>query len=808
MSDNICIPCLKLGIACTHVVMQQKRGPKTGTVWTSTFQPVDILVEQILNGPSSRPFTIPDSKESVRKILVKLAKRIRELKKDQQPLDSHDNSILGLRDNTEAYNFTPSAPIDTRVSKISDNGQETDSNVEDLSKELSQFSFGRERETHFGESSNIMLMKVAMEHNKELHGPSGPDWNSILARVRRPEFWEIDPVSEAIFSSSNAEYNASIKEPSYLISQHDLDAPVYNFPAADDLHRFIDIYFIERETYTPLLHRPSFEKSIREGLHHCDSAFGAVVLAVCAHGAKLLSSSRQEEPGDRWFRQIHLRSFVFKQDLELYHLQLYCLMMTYFYGAGKGAESVDNAWVLAGIAIRRAQEKGVHRRRTSSSQYPTVEGELWKRAFWMLTLLDTMMSAYYGRPRATSVQDFDLDPLIECDDEYWEPQAEDGHQGFVQPPGKPSKLAYWNAYMRLIEIYGFALVTIVQAIRRMNHNLQSKYSVRKNVLGSKIGIGNGEWYEKAMMAIDSALNEWMGLVPEHLQWDKQHDDPIFFTQSTLLFSWYHWIQIAVHRRFIPRPRNRSTISLPSLAICISAARSSLRVCERFTKRLGNYHPQLVLVMYHSATVLALNLVRSLQLQIKIDPRKEIMDIYKFIDLLRFYERATIGTTNTLGSMPEFNHPAQQPPTAQLQAATSSQPSLPLSSTSEIGTEPSVNPNIEGWSSESIQQLSSMSATSYTTTNSLLPSYSGKLGRHHIHEYSVNESSFASFDSPSANMNTSSLISPDLQEYFSLFDESTMVNTKTNNTVGDTPQSCPSTTQDWDSFMASIDQLLG
>ncbi|KAF5334559.1 hypothetical protein D9758_015778 [Tetrapyrgos nigripes] len=739
-----------------------KRGPKRGTLWTTAFQPVDVLVKQILDETSSRPFTIPDSKESVRKMFVKLAKRIQELEKDRQ-FDNHDNSTFELRDNLDASNFMPSTPADTDTR--SDNGEETESNIEDLSEELSKFAFGRERGTHFGESSNVMLMKVALEHNKELHGPSGPDWNSILAHIRRPDFWEIDPVSEATFSYSNAEYNASAKGPSYLISQHDLDAPIYNFPTTDDLHRFIDIYFTEWETYQPLLHRPWFEKSIRGGLHHCDSAFGAVVLAVCAHGAKLLSRSRQEDPGDCWFRQIRLHSFVFKEDLELYHLQLYCLMMTYFFGVGKG---IDNAWVLAGIAIRRAQEKGAHRRHTSSSQHPTVEGELWKRAFWMLILLDTMMSAYYGRPRAMSVQDFDLDPLIECDDEYWEP--EDGSQAFVQPAGKPSKIAYWNAYMRLVEIYGFALLNI--------------YSVRKNVLGSKIGIGNREWYEKAMMAIDSAMNEWMGLVPEHLQWDNQHDDPVFFTQSTLLSSWYSWIQIAVHRRFIPRPRDRSTLSLPSLAICISAARSSLRVCERFTKRLGNYHPQLIL-------------------KIRIDPRKEMMDIYKFIDLLRFYERASIGLANTSGSI--ANSP-KQPRTAQSQAATLSLPSLPLSSSNEISIQPSsVYPSI---GPESIQPLSSGSPTSYSTPNPPLLLHSSEVGGLPIPD-SLNSVPFASFEGPSAEASISSSISPDMQQYFSLFDECTMGNTNlTDHNFGDTSQNRPSTTQDWDSFMASVDQLLG
>jgi hypothetical protein len=129
-----------------------------------------------------------------------------------------------------------------------------------------------------------------------------------------------------------------------------------------------------------------------------------------------------------------------------------------------------------------------------------------------------------------------------------------------------------------------------------------------------MGIGNIEWYEKAVMAIDSALNKWMDSVPEHrqcilhlfsyidnqlifspffpVQWDKQHEnqDIVFLTQSTVLYSLYYWVQIEVHRRFIPRPRNSSGIlSFPSLAICTNAARSCLRVCELYMKRAVQYY---------------------------------------------------------------------------------------------------------------------------------------------------------------------------------------------------------------------------
>lgn len=54
---------------------------------------------------------------------------------------------------------------------------------------------------------------------------------------------------------------------------------------------------------------------------------------------------------------------------------------------------------------------------------------------------------------------FDLDMPIECDDEYW--VNDNPELAFRQPPGKPSKVAYFNSLLRLNQILAFALRTIV-----------------------------------------------------------------------------------------------------------------------------------------------------------------------------------------------------------------------------------------------------------------------------------------------------------------------------------------------------------
>ena len=55
---------------------------------------------------------------------------------------------------------------------------------------------------------------------------------------------------------------------------------------------------------------------------------------------------------------------------------------------------------------------------------------------------------------------FDIDLPTECDDEYWA-HADPG-LAFKQPSGRPSKVAFFNCYVRLHQILAFAMRTIVR----------------------------------------------------------------------------------------------------------------------------------------------------------------------------------------------------------------------------------------------------------------------------------------------------------------------------------------------------------
>jgi Fungal specific transcription factor domain len=107
----------------------------------------------------------------------------------------------------------------------------------------------------------------------------------------------------------------------------------YAFPEPGLLEHLIDCYFNNSDLFIPVLHRPSFERSLKEGLHIKDQGFGGLVLAVCAVGARHSKDKRvlpegavpglELGAGSRWFRQLGSARQSFPSVPSLHELQIY-----------------------------------------------------------------------------------------------------------------------------------------------------------------------------------------------------------------------------------------------------------------------------------------------------------------------------------------------------------------------------------------------------------------------------------------------------------------------------------------------------
>ena len=104
------------------------------------------------------------------------------------------------------------------------------------------------------------------------------------------------------------------------------------------LAELVEGYFFHFNIYTPLLHRPTFEANIRDGLHLRDEGFGSTVLLVCAIGGRFSSDARVLPPetkswhwaGWPWFQRVRSnRKLIHLASPSLYDLQL-CVVGTPF----------------------------------------------------------------------------------------------------------------------------------------------------------------------------------------------------------------------------------------------------------------------------------------------------------------------------------------------------------------------------------------------------------------------------------------------------------------------------------------------
>ncbi|KAF8180539.1 fungal-specific transcription factor domain-containing protein [Mycena galopus ATCC 62051] len=387
----------------------------------------------------------------------------------------------------------------------------------------------------------------------------------------------------------------------------------FSFPDDVLMRALVELYFTRQNVYLPLLHRQTFERYVAEGLHLRDNGFAATVLLVCAIGSRWSVDPSVAgtglDCGWEWFDQVELsgnRSSLLGQ-ATLYDLQRYSLAAQFL----RSASLPQSYWTLIGVGLRLAYDLGLHRGK-ARAEVPSVEGELQKRAFWVLVYQDRVASCVLGRMSLVTYSEFDIDLPLEVDDEYWEHPT----HPFQQPTNKPSRITFFNTLIRLNHILGFST--------------QILYSLKK--VRTTFSI-NEAWEEQAITELDSALNNWRDQIPDHLRWDPMREDPVFFDQSVALFSSFYHLQITIHRPFILR---RS--ALPSLTICTSAARACANVVDVQRQRNGSLpFPLHMNAVLTSGLVLMLYILSSKRSGLLLNPNREMGHVHKCMEFLRLCE---------------------------------------------------------------------------------------------------------------------------------------------------------------------------
>ncbi|KAJ7187374.1 fungal-specific transcription factor domain-containing protein, partial [Mycena filopes] len=589
MPGSKCTTCVEASVDCTYLEAAVKRAPPKSYV-DSLEEQLDqslALIRQLRSELAAAHFKNSDL--AVTPVAT-------------NPADDNRTATLNLmRARLRSFSLPPPAPHGDDLVHL------------DLARHLEELSLGRPlSETFYGKGSGATLINAALDLKADVQreeawgrgyapepsvGPWRHGWTS-----RRMKYWAFKPW-----------------ECAYPRAER-----VLHFPPFTMMTELIALYFQHQNMYIPLLHRPTFERGVAEGLHLRNDPFGATVLLVCAIASRWspdpevgrLSSDASIGTdglafGWHWFNQVRdMGNHMFGM-ATLYDLQYYCLAVQFL----EGSAAPQACWTLIGFGLRLAQDIGAHRRK-SAHDVPSVEGELRKRAFWVLVYMDRLMSAGTGRPCAMEESDLDVELPIECDDEFWEHPT----RPFEQPPGVPSRVTFFNTILKLSHLLAFSL--------KMLYPLNKTRAV----------FSFDTVFEETLAAeLDSALNNWHERIPAHLRWDPDRKDTVFFHQSVALYCQYYHLQIYVHKRFIPVLRKAPT-GLPSLAICTNAARACANVVDAQRRRAGNV-PSIINLRsaFTAAIVLLLNVWSVKRTGVVSDPSREIANVRKCMEVVRLCE---------------------------------------------------------------------------------------------------------------------------------------------------------------------------
>ncbi|KAF7305598.1 Fungal-trans domain-containing protein [Mycena chlorophos] len=466
--------------------------------------------------------------------------------------------------------------------------------------ELDPYTGFPDTDRSYGNFSSQRFARAAMKHTNE-------GGKTLIVGIQRPEYWMVPPWENAPEDTT----------------------PLF-FPEKSLLDALIEIYFDQVNPIWSFLHAPTFRKSMAEGLHYTNRHFAAIVLGICAIASRysddprvLLEGEDQHSAGWKWVRQLQPEKIQVANADYLYQLQGLALI-----GLHLGCTAqVDHCFLVVGLGIRIGQGLGLHLE-DFYTRLPGLEAEMYRRTFWSFLLWEGLIAAIKGRPSITTSIECALDLPSGLDDVDWGKSSQELARS---PPGllvAPSTHAYYRVYFRLLPI-----------LERFQHVAHPRNHQRPS--------------EDEIIGFDSALNEWLDEMPEHLKWDPQQQNQIFLDQSATLYVTYYHAQLLIHRSFLPAPGQPAPpkarfgfSTFPSMAICANAARSIGHVLQMQVRRGRGllFSPYLVSALFDAAVVLLVHVWsvigtgnRSSTTAVE-DFNRASVDVRNCIQLLKIYEK--------------------------------------------------------------------------------------------------------------------------------------------------------------------------
>ncbi|KAF7337009.1 Fungal-trans domain-containing protein [Mycena venus] len=391
--------------------------------------------------------------------------------------------------------------------------------------------------------------------------------------------------------------------------------PRYVFPPSDLIIPLLDLYFTSVHPTLPILHRPSFERSVSEGLHLKDPDFGGTLLSVLALASRYSNDPRVLVDGDvsslssGWRFATQVRILPTLSQPTIYQVQMCYLLAIFMLGTSVPQVSwlylvMELVSVTFSIAASTEDSPGAAKQALNTSYGSEHSGLL---LFW-----NGNSAFVWGGPRVCILKStYEVEPPLEVDDEYWD-------RGFIQPLDKPSQLSYFKYHLRLFEVLG-------DVMRRLYGSKKAKLVM---------GWDGPQWEQRTVAEFDSIMNNFLESIPPHLRWDPENPPQgTFFDQSAILHMAYNYTLISIH---LPYIQMASVLGAPSLSICASAARAIITTADIWLRKLQRVPlPSILDPVFVSTVILILNSLRTKRTALPME--KDWYQVARAMEIFKFAE---------------------------------------------------------------------------------------------------------------------------------------------------------------------------
>ncbi|CAG8446131.1 11125_t:CDS:2 [Funneliformis mosseae] len=404
-----CNNCMRLGATCTYLPSTRKRGPRVGLV------------------------------ESLEKRLQQMEKLLQPLK-EQGIVDDVEDKKSVKKPRLNIDNVEPKSEFSVNNNYTSNNTSNTSHNTDD---QQSQSQFGQAAFINiFSQQSQIQQTIQEQIYNEDKSGNTSneDDVSEELIffgksaakpgfRNRNELFIHCNQDLPMICDSSEHNEHSPSSESS---NSKDIDSiiPSVNsvirsrngLPPVDIVEHLAACFFRNIDIQMPMFHEATFMRHLRQ-----NKVGPFLVFAICAVSARFSKNPSiiRKPPylsGEPFAAIANDYMFDTFDCPSVEHVQGLVLLSVHMYGIGNGSR----AWMYSGMAVRLAQELGLHKvdeetsesnSSKSSPEYTFIQKEIKRRTFWSCFLLDRFSACALGRP--TLIDEDDCDVKLPCSESVW-----------------------------------------------------------------------------------------------------------------------------------------------------------------------------------------------------------------------------------------------------------------------------------------------------------------------------------------------------------------------------------------------------